>query len=100
MSDKYILTDDRRAVPIDDLIAWAQWFEVANRQVAVDRIGDTTVSTVFLALDHRFGEGPPLIFETMIFNGPLDGEQGRYSTWDEAIAGHAAAAGKVREAMN
>jgi hypothetical protein len=30
----------------------------------------------------------PLLFETMVFGGPLDGEQTRYSTWDEAKSGH------------
>lgn len=46
------------------------------------------VSTVFLGLDHNWGGGPPLLFETMIFT---DGEGGycrRYSAWEEAEAGH------------
>jgi len=48
------------------------------------------VSTVFIGLDHRFfGDGPPLLFESMVFGGPLDGEQFRYPTWDAAAAGHA-----------
>jgi hypothetical protein len=46
------------------------------------------VSTVFLGLDHSFGEGPPQLFETMIFGGEHDEYQERYSTWDEAEAGH------------
>lgn len=48
------------------------------------------VSTVFGCLDQRmFDDGPPILFETMIF-----GRRGkpiwrdRYSTWDEAFAGH------------
>ncbi|MDX1247536.1 hypothetical protein GHK05_20720 [Sinorhizobium meliloti] len=50
------------------------------------------VSTVFLGLDHQFGRGPPLLFETMAFRkGGGDCEQcERYSTWDDAEAGHAA----------
>lgn len=32
----------------------------------------------------------------MVFGGPLDGEQERYSTTDEAIAGHAAMCERVR----
>jgi hypothetical protein len=46
------------------------------------------VSTVFLGLDHQWGDGPPLVFETMIFGGEHDQYQERYSTWDEAEAGH------------
>ena len=47
-----------------------------------------TVSTVFLGIDHNFGEGKPLLFETMVFGGKLDEETERYSTWEEAVEGH------------
>lgn len=47
------------------------------------------VSTVFLGIDHGYGNSPPVLFETIIFNGPFDGAQRRYYTWDEAVAGHA-----------
>lgn len=30
----------------------------------------------------------PLLFETLIFGGEHDGDMWRYSTWDEAKAGH------------
>lgn len=46
------------------------------------------VSTVFLSVDHQWGEGPPVLFETMIFGGPHADWTDRYSTWDEAVAGH------------
>ncbi len=89
MSDKYILQGH---VPVvePDLIAWATWLETADRIVAADDLDGTElrVSTVFLGLDHQFGNGAPLLFETMIFGGPHDGYQQRYSTWDEAIDGH------------
>ena len=56
--------------------------------VAQDRIGDLFVSTVFLGVNHAFLPGPPMIFETMIFEGDRAGDLWRYSTWDEAEAGH------------
>lgn len=47
------------------------------------------VSTVFLGLDHRYShEGPPMIFETMIFGGEHDQWQERCSTWEQAEAMH------------
>lgn len=49
------------------------------------------VSTVWLGLDHQFGSGEPLIFETMVFpsSGNYHDEQcKRYSTEAEALAGH------------
>ena len=60
-----------------------------NFRVGDDTINEQRVSTVFLALDHNmFGGGTPILFETMIFDGPHDGDMWRYSTWDEAKAGH------------
>lgn len=56
--------------------------------IARDTVGDAVVSTVFLGLDHQFGDGPPLVFETMIFGGEHDQEQWRYSTIEEAREGH------------
>lgn len=87
MTDHYIL-DGRNAVPCDDVLMWAKWYENNNHIVAAwgDR-GDVYVSTVFLSIDHGFG-GVPLLFETMIFGGPHHQWQDRYSTWQEAAAGH------------
>jgi hypothetical protein len=41
-------------------------------------------------MDHgRGGDGKPVLFETLVFGGPLDGDMWRYCTWTEAEAGHA-----------
>ena len=50
------------------------------------------VSTVFLCLDHSFGGGRPLIFETMVFSKKSCSEldMDRYATEEEARAGHEA----------
>lgn len=86
----YIL-DDKTPIECPDIIEWGKWFEKAERHVAKTEAGDVKVSTVFLGLDHSFGEGPPLLFETMIFGGDHDEEMWRYSTWDEAEQGHESA---------
>lgn len=84
-------------IPCPDLMEWAEWFEKAERRVAKDEIGPRTVSTVFLALDHSFRGGRPLLFETMIF-GPEDDEyQERCSTWAEAEAMHARAVAVAKQ---
>jgi hypothetical protein len=94
MSDKYIL-DGHEVVECNDLMVWAKWFEDADRAVAKTTIGDIRVSTVFLGLDHSYGEGALQLFETMIFGGEFDGEMWRYSTWDAAEKGHQTAVEKV-----
>ncbi len=86
MTDKFIL-DGHNVKPVD-LMQWAEWYETADRTVAKTAVGDVDVSTVFLSMDHSFGDGPPLLFETMIFGGKHDQYQDRYETWDQAEAGH------------
>ena len=70
---KYIL-DGKTPVLCDDVLKWATFFEKAsNRIVCKTEIGNAIVSTVFLGLDHSWGGGPPLLFETMVFGGSFDG---------------------------
>lgn len=65
-------------------------------RIGFDTINDATVSTVFLGLNHAFrDDDPPLWFETMVFGGALDGEQVRYTTIEEAKAGHEVMANRV-----
>lgn len=79
----------REPIPCEDLLEWARWFETANRHVAQTMVGTVRVSTVFLGLDHNWKDsGDPILFETMIFGGPHDGYQERYSHWEEAECGH------------
>ena len=60
-----------------------------RRIIASETIGDVRVSTAFLVLDHGFNdEGPPTLWETMIFGGEHDGFQERYTSAAEARAGH------------
>ena len=81
-----------------DVRAWEKMFKnTKTRQVAESKTNDVWVSTVFLGFDHNWGDGPPLLFETMVFGGKLDQEQKRYSTWDEAVRGHAAIVERVRK---
>jgi hypothetical protein len=92
----YTLDDERRPVRCDNHKLWGEMMEdISRRRVARTQVTDKVhVSTVFLGIDHRFiGNGPPLLFETMIFGGPeeIDQAQWRYSSWDDAETGHAAA---------
>lgn len=78
---------NRQGEPVT-LEEWVRELE-KNRRVAWDDLGPLgTVSTVFLGLDHAFMGGPPLIFETMIFGGPMNEFMDRYSTEEKALGGH------------
>ena len=65
------------------------------------REGATRISTVFLGLDHRFvGQGPPILFESLVFDGPYADLMARYCTLREAEKGHAKIEKTIMEAMN
>ncbi len=67
------------------------------RRVA-ETIGEAgTVSTVWLGMNHAWDDGPPLIFESMVFGGLLDQDQVRYTTEEQARAGHDELVAKVRD---
>lgn len=69
-----------------------------HKRVGLDEVGETRVSTVFLGLDHNWGDGPPILFETMVFSNDVDYDQYqyRYCTWDEAEKGHKLILSKVK----
>ncbi len=76
------------AVVEPDVLNFARWFEKADRSVAQTDFPDgSKLSTVFLGIDHGWGD-VPVLFETMIFGGPHHEKQWRYSTWEEAKENH------------
>ena len=97
MMKKYILDVHDQPVACEDVLRWGRWFEGADNQriVAKTPFGDGEVSTVFLGLDHSFTGGPPVLWETMIFGGPHDGWQDRYTSRANALAGHTQHAVKI-----
>lgn len=102
MSDYY----DRQGNPMTTQ-EWAASFETRRdlNRVAESKLPNGYwISTVWLGLNHRYGDGPPLIFETMVFPLGADGsvsdwgelDSDRYSTEAEALAGHEAVCEKWR----
>jgi hypothetical protein len=77
---------------IAKLLEFGQWFETADRRVALTRVLDICeVSTVFLGMDHGFMRdgNAPVLFETMAFwPGESGYEQRRACTWAGAEKTH------------
>lgn len=70
---------------------WAALLEDDQyRQIASTEVDGALVSTVWVGIDHNWGDGPPLIFETTVFWGrtPSADDEERYSSIDDALAGH------------
>ena len=92
---KFILKD-KKVIVCNDIYEWGRFMEHKDRIVKQEIIGNSRISTVFLGLDHRFGEGEPLVFETMIFGGKEDQYQNRCSTWEQAEKMHLKALKKLK----
>lgn len=89
----------RRANSIDEIAnresgEWRAWWQIARTELDGIQFGKRVliapvkVSTVFLGVDHGYDTKEPILFETMIFGGPCDGFQWRYSCRDCARLGH------------
>jgi hypothetical protein len=89
---------DRDGRPLHDVFEWTRLHDdLAYVHVRATAIGEIEVSTVWLGIDHNWtGHGPPIIFESMVFGGPLDGCAWRYATLAEAEAGHDEVVAQVR----
>lgn len=85
---------DREGRPIDMLMYAVLRGDPEYFRVAEDLVGHFSVSTVWLGLDHNYmGQGPPLIFETMVFGTDprlpwWEEWQQRYATREGAEKGH------------
>lgn len=96
MNKFYRLDENKKAIPCE-LHEWANNFENdENRIIMQEDIGPIKCSTVFLGLDHSYKDGPPLIFETMIFGGEHDDYQTRCSTYEEALEMHKVAINLIK----
>ena len=97
----YLLRD---GVPVPtDTATWANSPE-AHYRVAETQLEGVWISTVFFGTDMNYAAGgPPLVFETMVFcdEGVMpewQNECDRYSTLEEAKAGHDAMVKRVLQA--
>lgn len=102
---KYILDEQGNPVQEPDVLKWATWMEstygegIPTRRVAYTKINDKVeIFTSFLGIDHQWGSGPPLLYETMVFCLDDDEEEmERYSTREEAIKGHERMVQRMKE---
>lgn len=93
------------AIEEPDIYKWGTWFaEINNRQVRLFAVAGVQVSTVFLGMDYNYSflgppiERIPILWETMIFDSRGHGtRQERYTSYEDAVAGHARAVALVQE---
>ena len=104
----HYLLDERHETIAVDFATWAKQIDdPEKRRVGLTMVetpqGKFEVSTVFLGLDHRFGgNGPPILFETMVFAPDTDTPMrdlycARYCSWGEALSGHEKTVRKLKD---
>lgn len=89
--ESYILAEDGKTPIKTDLSGMCEWRERCPEayRVALYESDGVKVSTVFLSHDHAYGGGQPVLWETMIFGGEHSDTQERYTSYEDAVAGHA-----------
>lgn len=102
MSPKYIL-NGREPVIEPNLLKYLLWFATTDRTVRKNKIipmlrgapidyPEINVSTVFIGNNG-------IMFQTMIFGGPLDDTWSQCATWEEAEPMHARMCERVNQAL-
>lgn len=101
----YLLDENKKPYKVT-LTEFLQYISSAKdddfKYVKKDIIGDVYVSTVFLCIDHGFSTNEnalPVLWETMIFGGKYDQYQERYTSHEDALAGHEIALKLVKDSL-
>ncbi|MEH2034617.1 MAG: hypothetical protein V7K67_34320 [Nostoc sp.] len=90
----YYKLEGQTPVPVESFTDWFLWAaSVGNEMtVMINELNSCIISTRFVGIDLNPGSGnsnsQPMVFETLVMGGALDGKRNFYPTWDEAIKGH------------
>ncbi len=99
---RYYLLRDGEVVEEQDPSEWLKWVENDYHKVsciAQTGTAQATVQTHFLAINLTLAKDePPLLFETRVSGGWLDGHREKFATLEDARSGHLACVDRVRAA--
>ena len=88
----YYKLEGQTPVPVESFMEWSLWIMSASTTVMINELKDSIISTRFVGIDLNPGScnslSQPMIFETLVVGGAMDGKRNFYPTWDEAIQGH------------
>ncbi|YAG07716.1 hypothetical protein NSTC731_04042 [Nostoc sp. DSM 114167] len=88
----YYKLDGETPVAVESFMEWSLWMMSAKTIVMINELKDSIISTRFVGIDLNPGScnsgSKPMVFETLVMGGAMDGKKNLYPTWDEAIQGH------------
>jgi hypothetical protein len=86
---RYYKLEGHTPVVAESFIDWCLWMVSADTRVMVNEIREVMVSTRFIGINlDPQQSGEPMIFETLVMGGVLNGKRNHWSTWDMAVQGH------------
>ncbi|MDZ8135149.1 MAG: hypothetical protein RM049_07570 [Nostoc sp. DedQUE04] len=95
MPIRYYKLEGKIPIAAESFLDWNLWMASASfgdTTVMYNDFNDSLVSTRFVGIDLNPGSSnsnsQPMVFESMVMGGVLDGKKQLYPTWDEAIQGH------------
>ena len=92
MPNYYYKLEGQIPAAVESFMEWSLWIMSASTTVMINELNDSIISTRFVGIDLNPGscnsESKPMVFETLVMGGALDGKRNFYPTWDEAIKGH------------
>lgn len=99
---RHWVLDKQHKVIRATLMEWATFMQVPRvRQVGSVRVSGFLVSTIFLGIDHGWEQGPPVLWESMVFGLTAhDIECERCAgSWEQAEEMHKRMVTRVEEAL-
>jgi hypothetical protein len=97
---RYFMLRDGKVVEAPDHATWAGWYKSAYesvREIIRSETAHATVTTQFLPISMTLSaDEQPLLFETRVTGGWLNGQGDRFTSLERAKAGHEAWVARVR----
>jgi hypothetical protein len=89
----YLLDENKKPYQVSLIEALELYKHPEMKVTKQDNFDGVRVSTVFLGMDHGWGDRnspdyQPILWETMVFGGEYDDYQERYTSHEEALEGH------------
>jgi hypothetical protein len=81
-TNKFILNENNQVVPTFDINEWMQFVNSSRRDIRKSTINNIGIITIFV------GSSINSLFETKIFSLDNNKVVKRYSTYEDALAGH------------
>ncbi len=104
MTSQYYKLEGQNPVPVRSFMEWSLWIMSASTTVMLNELQESIISTKFVGLDLSPGkcnaDSQPMLFETLVISGPMDGKRKFYATWDEAIQGHLKICTQISKLLN